>query len=71
MVYTTGHKTYKIEAYFRTGVIVNGIWEYLRVKNRTGESITWCGNRYFLDGVTLFGRSVMSGYVKNDILVFL
>ncbi|KAI4461596.1 l1 transposable element-related [Holotrichia oblita] len=28
MVFTTAHKTYMIEAYFRTGVQVNGIWQY-------------------------------------------
>lgn len=28
MVFTTAHKTYMIEAYFRTGVLVNGIWQY-------------------------------------------
>ena len=28
MVLTTEHKIYMIEAYFRTGVLVNGIWEY-------------------------------------------
>lgn len=28
MVFTTAHKTFMIEAYFRTGALVNGIWQY-------------------------------------------
>ncbi|KAI4469257.1 camp-dependent protein kinase regulatory chain [Holotrichia oblita] len=28
MVLTTEHKIYMIEAYFKTGVLVNGTWEY-------------------------------------------